>query len=33
MLLGTLLVWLTVPCFGTSTNIKEKANAETIGIR
>ncbi|GGY01462.1 MMPL family transporter [Pseudoduganella dura] len=33
MLLGTLLVWLTVPCFGTSTTIKEKANAETIGIR
>nr|WP_307720791.1 MMPL family transporter [Pseudoduganella lutea] len=32
MLLGTLLVWLAVPCFGVSTNIKEKANADAIGI-
>jgi predicted exporter len=32
MLLGTLLVWLAVPCFGVSTPIKEKDNADAIGI-
>ena len=32
MLLGTLLVWLAVPCFGVSNNIKEKRHADAIGI-
>jgi predicted exporter len=32
MLLGTLLVWLAVPCFGVSTFNKEKINADAIGI-
>nr|WP_307731743.1 MMPL family transporter [Pseudoduganella sp. SL102] len=32
MLLGTLLVWLAVPCFGVVTFNKEKENAEAIGI-
>ncbi|QCP14670.1 MMPL family transporter [Pseudoduganella umbonata] len=32
MLLGTLLVWLAVPCFGLSTFNKEKTHADAIGI-
>jgi predicted exporter len=32
MLLGTLLVWLAVPCFGVPTLNKEKTNADAIGI-
>jgi predicted exporter len=34
MLLGTLFVWLAVPCFGKpSTSTKVKVNADAIGIR
>ncbi|QGZ42995.1 MMPL family transporter [Pseudoduganella flava] len=32
MLLGTLIVWLAVPCFG-NPSIKKKVDADAIGIR